>query len=246
MARADGSSPTADRAFADLHCHTRASFDCLSSPRDVVRAAHGRGLTHLAITDHERIDGALEARELAREAAPGLTVIVGEEVRSREGDLICLFLEEAVPRGLSAAETIAAVREQGGLVGIPHPFDRYRGSLLRDATMASLAPLVDWIEVHNARIMVGDGNERAAAFAREHGLPGIAVSDAHSTVEVGVAYTSFEGAGALDLSTAAGLLRALPAAAVIPGRATYFVRLATPMAKIVHRLRGHRRGEARA
>ena len=244
MARADGSSPTADRAFADLHCHTRASFDCLSSPRDVVRAAHGRGLTHLAITDHERIDGALEARELAREVAPGLTLIVGEEVRSREGDLICLFLEEAVPRGLSAAETIAAVREQGGLVGIPHPFDRYRGSLLRDATMAALAPLVDWIEVHNARVMVGDGNERAAAFAREHGLPGIAVSDAHSTVEVGVAYTSLDGSGEFDLSTAAGLRRALPAAEIIPGRATYFVRLATPMAKVVHRLRGHRRPAA--
>jgi predicted metal-dependent phosphoesterase TrpH len=230
------------RAFADLHCHTRASFDCLSSPRDVVRTAQARGLTHLAITDHERIDGALEARDLARELAPDLSVIVGEEVRTLEGDLICLFLERPIPRGLSAAETVAAVREQGGLVGIPHPFDRFRGSLLRDRAMDSLASLVDWVEVHNARVMVGDGNERAAAFAREHGLAGIAVSDAHSVVEVGVAYTSFDGAA--DLSTAAGLLAALPGATIVPGRASYYVRLVTPMAKVVHRLRGHRRPPA--
>ena len=90
-----------------------------------------------------------------------MTVIVGEEVKTRDGDLICVFLDQAIPPGLSAVETIAAAREQGGLVGIPHPFDRMRGSLLRDASMASLAPLVDWVETHNARV-VGHGNEDAA------------------------------------------------------------------------------------
>ncbi len=199
-----------------------------------MRAAAARGLTHLAITDHERIDGALAVRDVA---PSGLTVIVGEEVRTRDGDLICLFLERAVPRGLSADDTIAAVREQGGLVGIPHPFDRSRGSLLRDLAMASLASKVDWVEVHNARIMVGDGNERASAFALEEGLPGIAVSDAHTVLEVGVAQTAFD----TDPSTPAGLLSALPTARISPGRATYFVRLATPFAKVVHRVRGNRR-----
>ena len=222
------------KAFADLHSHTSASFDCLSAPRDVVRAAASRGLTHLAITDHERLEGAFEARQAAPD---GLTVIVGEEVRTRDGDLVCLFLEEAVPRGLSAEETIAAVREQGGLVGVPHPFDRSRGSLLRDMTMAALAPQVDWIETHNARVMVGDGNLKAALFATEHGLPGIAVSDAHSVLEVGIAYTAFDG----DPSTPEGLLEALATALIVPGRASYYVRLATPLAKVVHRLRGRRR-----
>jgi predicted metal-dependent phosphoesterase TrpH len=222
------------RAFVDLHCHTRASFDCLSAPRDVVRAAADRGLTHLAITDHDRIDGALEARE----AAPaGLTVIVGEEIRTEEGDLIALFLDHAVPPGLSALETIAAIREQGGLVGIPHPFDRLRGSLLRDARMAALAGHVDWVETHNARIMVGDGNERAAAFALEHDLPGVAVSDAHSVMEVGVAYTALAG----DPGTPSGLLAALASARIVPGRASVFVRLITPVAKLVQRLRGNGR-----
>ena len=154
--------------FVDLHCHTRASFDCLASPKAVVVAAAERGLTHLAITDHDRIDGALEARQLA---PAGLTVLVGEEVRTRDGDLICVFLDAAIPPGLSAVETIAAAREQGGLVGIPHPFDRLRGSLLRDARMEALASSVDWVETHNARL-IGGGNERAAEFARKHGLPG--------------------------------------------------------------------------
>lgn len=219
------------RAFIDLHCHTSASFDCLARPADVVRAASDRGLTHLVVTDHDRIDGALAARG----AAPGgLTVIVGEEIRTAEGDMIAAFLERAVAPGMSAAETVAAVREQGGLVGIPHPFDRLRGSVRTDARMSALVPLVDWIEVHNARL-VGGGNERSAAFAREHGVAGVAVSDAHSVMEVGVAYTALDG----DPSTPAGLLAALPGAELVPGRATYAVRLWTPVAKAVNRLRGN-------
>jgi predicted metal-dependent phosphoesterase TrpH len=221
------------RAFIDLHCHTNASFDCLSRPADVVKAAADRGLTHLIITDHDRIDGALAARD----AAPaGLTVIVGEEIKTAEGDLIAAFLERPVAPGMSAAETVAAVREQGGLVGIPHPFDRLRGSLRTDARMSALAPLVDWIEVHNARL-VGGGNERAAEFAREHGIAGVAVSDAHSVMEVGVAYTALDG----DPSARAGLLAALPGAELVPGRATYAVRLWTPIAKAVNRIRGNGR-----
>jgi len=221
------------RAFADLHTHSRGSFDSLASPKDMVKAAADRGLTHLAITDHDRIDVALEARALSQTA---VTVIVGEEVKTRDGDLICLFLETAIPPGLSAMETIAAAREQGGLVGIPHPFDKMRGSLLRDAAMASLAPHVDWVEAHNARL-VGHGNEDAALFARDNDLPGIAVSDAHSVMEIGVAYMALDG----DPSTAAGLLAALPTLEIVPGRASYFVRLWTPIAKGVNRLRGNGR-----
>lgn len=221
------------RAFIDLHCHTSASFDSLARPGDVVRAAAVRGLTHLVVTDHDRIDGAIAARDAAPD---GLTVIVGEEIKTRDGDLIGAFLERAVPPGLSAVESIAAVREQGGLVGIPHPFDRMRGSLLTDGRMSELASLVDWVEIHNARL-VGGGNERAAAFAKEHRLPGIAVSDAHSVLEVGVAYTALDG----DPSTPAGLLEALAGAEIVPGRASYAARLWTPVAKVVNRLRGNRR-----
>jgi predicted metal-dependent phosphoesterase TrpH len=225
------------RAFADLHTHSRASFDSLASPASLVRTAARHGLTHLAITDHDRIDGALEAREQAAAIAPELTVIVGEEVRTADGDLICLFLEEAIPPGLPAEEAVTRARAQGGLVGVPHPFDRFRGSLLRDARMERLAGEVDWIETYNARIAVGKGNQLAAEFAHDHGLPGIAVSDAHSSFEIGVAYTVLDG----DLSTPAGLLAALSTAELMTGRASFYVRLLTPLAKVIQRSRGNGR-----
>jgi predicted metal-dependent phosphoesterase TrpH len=222
------------RYFVDLHCHTNASFDSLSDPGRVVRAAAARGITHLAITDHERIDGALRARD----AAPaGLTVIVGEEVRTAEGDLIALFLEEAVAPHRPARETIEAIRAQGGLVGIPHPFDRFRGSMLADPRLEAMAQLVDWVEAHNARVVGGSGNERAQQLARDIGLPGVAVSDAHSVLEVGVAYTALDR----DPSTAEGLLAALTNVELVPGRASYIVRTLTPVAKLINRARGNRR-----
>jgi predicted metal-dependent phosphoesterase TrpH len=227
------------RAFADLHTHSRASFDSLASPAALVRAAARHGLTHLAITDHDRIDGALEARDRAAGIAPELTVIVGEEVRTTDGDLICLFLDEAIPPGLPADETIARARAQGALVGVPHPFDRFRGSLLRDTRLERLADAVDWIETHNARVALGKGNQLAAEFALEHGLPGIAVSDAHSSFEVGVAYTALDG----DPSTAAGLIAALATAELVTGRASMYVRLLTPLAKVIQRARGNGRIE---
>ena len=224
------------RAFIDLHCHTSASFDSLSDPVKVVRAAAARGLTHVVITDHDRIDGALRARDAAPD---GFTVIIGQEVRTLAGDLIAAFIERPIDRGLSAADAIAAIREQGGLVGMPHPFDRLRSSLLRDAVQESLLPLVDWVEIHNARL-VGGGNERAADAAREHDRPGVAVSDAHTILEVGVAYAVVQG----DPSTAAGLLAALPPVDLVTGRASYAVRLWTPLAKAVQRARGNGRCQA--
>src|ERR1019366_8034044 len=216
------------RAFFDLHCHTSFSFDSLARPRDQVRAAAASGLTHLAITDHDRIDGALEARD---HAPDGLTVIVGEEVKTADGDLICLFLERPLAPGRPAIETIAATREQGGLVGVPHPFDRHRSSLLREARLASFVGLIDWVVVRS-------GNEKAAVFALEHGLPGVAVSDAHSTLEVGVAYNSAPDA---DPATPQGLLAALAGFELVPGRASYFVRGLTPIAKGINRARGNGR-----
>ena len=226
-----------DRYFADLHTHSRASFDSLASPEALIRTAAQRGLTHLAITDHDRVDGAIEARTIAPRVAANVTVIVGEEIKSADGDLVALFLDEAVPPGLSADETIAAVRAQGGLVGIPHPFDRYRGSLLNDARMERLIEVVDWVETHNARVMLGNGNQKAAELAHGHGRAGIAVSDAHSSFEVGVAYTALDH----DPSTAAGLVAGLPTAELVLGRASLYVRLWTPIAKAVQRARGNRR-----
>jgi predicted metal-dependent phosphoesterase TrpH len=238
MAPAAGSPASDPRSFADLHAHSKASFDSLADAGAMIEHARRLGLTHLAITDHERIDGALRAVELAGDR---LVVIVGEEVRTRDGDLIGLFLERAVPPGMSAAETSAAIHEQGGLVGLPHPFDGFRASGGSKAAGAldrldGLAALVDYVEAHNARAY-RDANPQAAAYAARHALPAVASSDAHSVMEVGIASAVLPG----TFTTAAELLRLLPQAQILPGRASYYVRLWTPAAKLVQRLRGNGR-----
>ncbi len=228
----------AARSFLDLHCHSSASFDSVASPAKLVAKARRIGLTHLAITDHERIDGALRARD---QAPADLTVIVGEEIRSADGDLIGLYLEHAVAPGLSAAETAAAIHEQGGLVGLPHPFDRFRssgGSRAGDAQRAldALAGVVDYVEIHNARAY-RDANPLARAFAATRSLPGTASSDAHSVMELGVAQTVVTGTA----DGPAALLALLADATIITGRASYLVRGWTPVAKVLQRIRGNRR-----
>jgi predicted metal-dependent phosphoesterase TrpH len=231
-------SQGAARSFADLHSHSSASFDSLADPRSMLEKAMRVGLTHLAITDHERIDGAQRARDLAID---GITVIVGEEVRSRDGDLLGLFLERPVPPGLSAADTAMAIREQGGLVGLPHPFDSFRSSGGSNAGEAQdrleeLATLVDFVETHNSRAYRG-ANPEAGAYAERHGLPGVASSDAHSVTEVGISSTVFAG----TFETAEELRALLPPADTLASRASYYVRLWTPLAKIVNRVKGNAR-----
>jgi predicted metal-dependent phosphoesterase TrpH len=236
----DGGVDIADRAaagrvFIDLHCHTSASFDCLARPEAVMRAAVSRGLTHLAVTDHDRIDAALRARDTAPD---GLTVIVGEEVKTADGDLIAIFIEKLIPAGLSAADTIASIREQGGLVGVPHPFDRLRGFGRKSgANLADLAQQVDWIEAYNARVVGGSANDKAATFAADHGLPGICASDSHTVLEVGVSSNAVFG----DPSTPAGLLASLNNVVMHPYHASYYVRAWTPLAKLVQSARGNGR-----
>jgi len=204
-----------------------------------MRAALDRGLTHLAITDHDRIDGALAARE---RAPGGLTVIVGQEIRTTAGDLIGLYLKAPVPPGLSPHDAAVAVHEQGGLVGLPHPYDRFRAGAGRSAwadELERLLPLLDYVEAWNARLMLGDGNARAAELAAAHKLPGVAVSDAHTVLEVGVAYSVVPGV----ITTADELLTGLQHVSLVVGRGSRLIRLTGPLAKLIQRMRGNRRVE---
>ena len=135
-------------------------------------------------------------------------VIVGEEVRTAEGEILGLFLTEDVPRDLLAGETIARIKDQGGLVGVPHPFDPAR-SALHAAALSQLAGQIDFIEGLNARIIFGTHNKQAQEFAREHDLPVSAASDAHSPGEVGRAFVqmpAFDGPGAFLESLRQGRL----------------------------------------
>jgi predicted metal-dependent phosphoesterase TrpH len=174
----------------ELHSHTYASDDCLMRPADIVRACARRGIDRLAVTDHNTIAGALEMRTLA----PAL-VIVGEEVMTTQGELLAYFLRESVPAGLGPLETIARLRQQGAAISVSHPFDRLRHGAWQPAGLAGIVDLVDAIEVFNSRCIYPEDNDRALAFAREHGKLGSVGSDAHSTRELGRAVLKMPAAG---------------------------------------------------
>ena len=169
--------------WVDFHVHTRWSHDSMSSPRSIVRAALKRGLSAIAITDHNEIEGAYEVLEEARRLSEEFYVIVGEEIKTVKGDLTGLYLTEKIPKGLSVEETIDLIREQGGIIVVPHPFDRRWRGALRDYTF-KIADKVDFIEVVNGRTPRWN-NEKAKQFAKTWGIPGIGGSDAHSSAEVG-------------------------------------------------------------
>lgn len=227
-------------ASVDLHCHTTASYDGRVEPAQAVRLAVMRQLTHLAITDHETIDGALRARDAAD---AGLTVIIGQEARTTEGDLIALFIERAIPGGLGPQETADLIHEQGGLVGLAHPFDARRPSIGRGAgtapQLARLARLADYVETYNQRVTDERANERAVELARMYGLPGVAVSDAHTEPEIGTSACTIER----EFDGAEALLEALRASVSVRVRGRFITY--APDSSLIDRLRGWIRREPR-
>lgn len=171
-----------------MHTHCEHSRDSRTPVAAQAAAIRRAGLDVVCATDHDTIDGALRLREWA----DGFRVVVGEEITSRDGDLIGLFLERAVPRGLSAEETIARIHDQGGLASVPHPFSRNRLNHIRREALERTAGTVDLVEVFNARELTGAENRRAAAWAAEHGIVGAAGSDAHRTFELGHAWLEMD------------------------------------------------------
>jgi predicted metal-dependent phosphoesterase TrpH len=179
------SEPLRDRPWilADLHMHTSWSHDCAVDPADLIMYAEGNGLGAIAVTDHNAFGGALETGELARDH--DLVVIPGEEVKTDgQGEVIGLFLQEEIPRGLSFADTVEAIKAQGGLVYLPHPFDRMH-SIPDPATLQRHLADIDVFEVYNARLLFEAYNEEALRFARKYNLIMGAGSDAHVLQGVG-------------------------------------------------------------
>ena len=184
-ARRSTTEPLADREWivADLHMHTRWSHDCSIEPAALVDHAESEGLGAIAVTDHNVFGGALETVGAARTRE--LIVIPGEEVKTdRDGEVIGLFLHEEIPRGMSFADTLAAIREQEGVVYVPHPFDRMH-SIPTPATLHRHLPEIDVLEVYNARLLFDAFNDEALRFARKYGLLQGAGSDAHVLQGVG-------------------------------------------------------------
>ena len=162
----------------DLHMHTDHSGDCATPVDVLLQTARDRGLGAIAITDHNEVSGALEAREIAKEM-DDIKVIVAEEVKTAEqGEVIGLFLEEKIPKGLTMAETIAEIRRQGGLVYVPHPFDRFH-SVPDYEHLLDMVEEIDILEVFNPRVAVTAFNEEAVRFASKYRIVPGAGSDSH-------------------------------------------------------------------
>ena len=209
----------------DLHVHTRHSHDSAAPVDSVLRRCVDSGLGLVAITDHDNIRGGLEARERG-----GLPVIVGEEIKSARGDVIGLFLEENVPPRLSPLETVKRVKQQGGLVGIPHPFDRLRPTAMGRRTLLEVLPWVDFLEGYNAHTMLPWDNKRGAEFAALHSLPVVSCSDSHSALELGRTYTEVP-ADELD-GTPEGVMRAIRGGVCVGRMPPPWLLLAPGFAKV--------------
>ncbi len=189
----------------DLHCHTEASHDCRTPLPLIPGRCLERNLNVLAVTDHDQIWGALELQALAADQ-PHLTVIVGEEISTAEGEIIGLFLKSLIPPGLSPEETVAEIKAQGGLVLLPHGFDPLKVHRLRPAALARVADRMDIIESYNARISRPTWNRAASDWARAHGCAESAGSDAHLLSRIGDAWVE---APERPIQSGADLLSAL-------------------------------------
>ncbi len=180
--------PEKRRIKVDMHMHSESSPDSRMRPAQQARRITETGLDVVCVTDHNTIEGGLRLREIA----DGFRVIVGEEILSRDGEIIGLFLERDVPPRLSAEETVARIREQGGVVSIPHPFSRNRLNHIRRAALDRIGASVDAIEIFNAREAFSADNLRAARYAGDHGIAGAVGSDAHRPAEVGAAWLEMD------------------------------------------------------
>ena len=191
----------------DCQLHTVWSGDSTTTLEQLASRVVAVGLDVVCITDHHTIEGA----RLAAERGIGARVVVGEEVRTRSGELIGLFLSERIPYVLAAEEVATRIRDQGGLVYAPHPLDRHRRGV-GERGLADLAAgrCLDVVEVFNAKTREGGDNERAAAAARRLGLPAGAGSDAHDPDGLGAAYLEMP-----DFDGPAGFLASLRSARVV-------------------------------
>jgi predicted metal-dependent phosphoesterase TrpH len=173
----------------DLHCHSEASSDCVTPLAAFPARCRAKGIGVQAVTDHNEIWGAVALREMVvEEGRDDLTIIVGEEVSTREGEIVGLFLSEKIPAGLSPEETVAAIREQGGLVLLPHGFDPAKRHRLRPEALERVAADVDIVEIFNARVSRRKWNVAASLWAARHGVAASAGTDAHTLKDIGTAY----------------------------------------------------------
>ena len=216
------------RIKVDLHVHTSHSACARMSPRQIVAAALRHGIAAVAITDHNTMAGVRDMQA----AAQGLRIICGEEIRTTQGELTGYFLTEQIPAGLSPQETIARIRSQGGLVAVPHPFDRLRSSRLHASALESLIGSIDMIETFNARnIFIEENRDLLARVLAAGALP-MAGSDAHLPIEVGRACMEMD-----DFTTPQEFMTSLRTAKIHGRKSPLWVHAITKVLKKYRKLR---------
>jgi hypothetical protein len=170
--------------MADLHTHTCYSSDGETRPDELVRRARELGLDAIAVTDHNTTKGAIEAKRIAK-GKP--LVIIGQEVRTKEGEIIILGPKQDIAHGLGLLETCRIAKKLGGFIIIPHPFDKFREGI--GPKIGSIKQYIDAVEVYNTRCIFSRFNKKAEKFAKKNSLPAVAGTDAHFPGELGGAAT---------------------------------------------------------
>jgi predicted metal-dependent phosphoesterase TrpH len=202
----------------EFHCHTIYSKDCLVRVENLLETCQKKGVDRIVITDHNTTRGAFQAQKIDPQR-----VIIGEEILTQKGELLAAFMQGEIPAGLSPLETIARLREQGAFISVSHPFDRLRSGHWQLQDLLEIAPLVDAIEIFNARCMSADFNRQAVEFAREHHLAGTVGSDAHAAFEIGRAAMLLP-----DFHDANSFKEAIP-------KAQFETRLSSPLVRFTSR-----------
>jgi predicted metal-dependent phosphoesterase TrpH len=213
---------------ADLHIHTRYSMDCQTPLEKIVKRCQELGINCIAIADHGTAEGALEIQKIAP-----FKVIVAEEILTTEGEIMGMFLKGTIPSGITPEEAVKRIREQGGLVNIPHPFETIRGSALKDKAIEAIAANIDLMEVLNSRSPFPANSNKAHAFAEKHGIPGSAGSDAHTVSEIGNAFVEMPEFDGKD-----EFLKALAQGKIQGKRAGMFVHFYSAWARVKSKLCG--------
>jgi hypothetical protein len=216
---------------ADFHSHSHYSKDSLINPRTFIDRCVAKGVTCIAVTDHNEIEGAFVIRKLANDTGAPLKVVIGEEVKTAEGEIIGLFLKELVARNMSPEDTVRAIHEQGGVAVIPHPYDVFRRSVLTDAAIERVKHDVDAIEGFNCRNILARHDEKARALASAVDKPFTLGTDSHSPMELGGGQLEID-----DFETPEDLLRVLRGGRIVGGRSLPMVHWLSTYAKVRWRL----------
>ena len=209
--------------------HTHFSPDSETDPDKLVKRCLKVGLELIAVTDHNTIEGALKIKD----SAP-FPVIIGEEIKTSAGEITGLFLKETIPAGLSPIDTAHRIKDQGGLVSLPHPFDRFRSEVIDGKAIDELIPLLDIVEIFNSRNNLSADDRKAEKFAKEHNLLTSGVSDAHTLMELGRTYVQmpeFDG-------TPSDFKIALSKGTIVGKRMSPLIHITTTLTRIKKKIIG--------